>query len=475
VLVCPNLWAGLTVPAGIWKQHANDCGTFKPYWFPQRLDHFNPGIFAEFQWFQRYFVNDKYWDGSKTAPVFLYINGEGPVGGPPCLPTDEVVLLAQAHKGLIVTLEHRFYGESQPFNLTTTENLMFLSSKQALADLADFRQFVAANWQLADNVPFVTIGGSYSGALSAWFRIKYPHLTTMSISSSGVVNAILNFTAFDAQVATSAGPQCTEWLQSITAMLEERLSSSSSSNRQTKAAFDVADMYDGDFYYLMADAQATSVQYGFMTDMCGALAAAVNDNDNNNVDADATVASNDTVLWNAWVKYVNGFWKANLTPDFWSYATQDQVKLEPTPSRNYRPWWWQKCTELAYFQVAPAVNAVRSKHVTLAWHLQHCRDLFGEDLPLPPPTAETNTHYGGNKPAGTNIYFVNGSEDPWQHASLPTSQSTVTQPCWRIDCDNCGHCVDLRGCPEGGCHPPSVLTDGRARIFAQIQSWLQAL
>ncbi len=35
--------------------------------------------------------------------------------------------------------------------------------------------------------------------IAAWFRLKYPQLTVGSVASSGVVNAILDFTAFDTQ------------------------------------------------------------------------------------------------------------------------------------------------------------------------------------------------------------------------------------------------------------------------------------
>lgn len=45
--------------------------------------------------------------------------------------------------------------------------------------------------------PWFVFGTSYSGALSAWFRLKFPHLTCGSLSSSGVVLAVYNFTEFD--------------------------------------------------------------------------------------------------------------------------------------------------------------------------------------------------------------------------------------------------------------------------------------
>ena len=54
-------------------------------------------------------------------------------------------------------------------------NLRYLNSEQALGDLGAFRQSMAKEFNLTDS-KWIAFGGSYPGSLSAWFRLKYPHL-----------------------------------------------------------------------------------------------------------------------------------------------------------------------------------------------------------------------------------------------------------------------------------------------------------
>jgi hypothetical protein len=69
----------------------------------------------------------------------------------------------------------------------STPNLKYLSSEQALADLAT----ILAYFRAGSSKPTIMIGGSYPGALSAWFRTRYPHI------------AIADYWQYDEQLYTA--------------------------------------------------------------------------------------------------------------------------------------------------------------------------------------------------------------------------------------------------------------------------------
>ena len=54
-----------------------------------------------------------------------------------------------------------------------------------------------------NNVEVMVVGGSYPGAMSAWFRSRYPHLAVGSWASSAVVQPIVDFQEYDKQTYTS--------------------------------------------------------------------------------------------------------------------------------------------------------------------------------------------------------------------------------------------------------------------------------
>lgn len=72
----------------------------------------------------------------------------------------------------------------------STENLKYLSSEQALADIAYFITEMKKDFETG---PWIVFGGSYAGSLAAWARLKYPHLVAGAVSSSGPLLAKIDF------------------------------------------------------------------------------------------------------------------------------------------------------------------------------------------------------------------------------------------------------------------------------------------
>lgn len=84
------------------------------------------------------------------------------------------------------------------------------------------------NKQFIDNngvkPEWIVIGGSYPGALAAWFKSQYPLHSLGAWSSSGVINAIYDYHLFDNSLFTSlskSGTDCPEQVVQQVAWLEE--------------------------------------------------------------------------------------------------------------------------------------------------------------------------------------------------------------------------------------------------------------
>ena len=185
------------VAAGAVKSQNGKVASNTPLTWNAPVDHFsveNNSTFA-----QRYYVDDQFWNGE--GPVFYYISGEGTCNG---APSGYVATLGAQYSALLIALEHRFYGESIPNGNALSENYKYLSVEQALADLAGFTNYYKSQVPKTQSVPWVVFGGSYSGALSSWYRTTYPDLSIGSLASSGVVNCIIDFYQFDMQVCFMA-------------------------------------------------------------------------------------------------------------------------------------------------------------------------------------------------------------------------------------------------------------------------------
>ncbi|OWM66423.1 hypothetical protein CDL15_Pgr013640 [Punica granatum] len=444
---------------GLSQSQSGNYLTTSELWFNQTLDHFSP--YDHHQFAQRYYEFLDYFQ-MPDGPIFLKICGESACNG---ITNDYISVLAKKFGAAVVSLEHRYYGKSSPFTSLTTENLKYLSSKQALFDLAAFRQFyqdsISSKFNKSNKEnPWFVFGVSYSGALSAWFRLKFPHLTCGSLASSAVVQAIYEFPEFDRQIGDSAGAECKAALQEITQLVEQRLPSE---GKALKAQFGAAELdVDGDFFYFLADAAVTAFQYGNPDKVCSPI-------------VEAKKAGKDLV--DAYAKYIKDYFLGTFGERPQTYDQKHLKKTALTEESGSRLWWFQVCTEVAYFQVAPSNDSIRLSKVDTRYHLDLCKNVFGQGIY--PDVDATNLYYGGNKTAGSKIIFTNGSQDPWRHASKQTSSQDM--PSYIISCYNCGHGTDMRGCPqsplslEGNaekCTTPDAVHKVRQQIIENMDLWL---
>jgi hypothetical protein len=192
------------------ETEANDV---QELYFTQRLDHYDPSNTNTYR--QRYYYTSRYtMPNAENTVTLLCVGGEGPgfetsvlVDSAHC--SGDMLQVASAlftvyHWNVhVYALEHRYYGKSYPTfgdegtttrsSPVTTQNLKYLSSRQALEDLAHFVRTISEQQQRQPhpeshsngssssssrypNHAWITFGGSYPGYLAALARLKYPHL-----------------------------------------------------------------------------------------------------------------------------------------------------------------------------------------------------------------------------------------------------------------------------------------------------------
>lgn len=125
-----------------------------------------------------------------------------------------------------MALEHRYYGDSQPFRYDkggwTYENLKWLNVTQAIEDIELFVQSLKKEY--GQDQQIVLIGGSYPGAVVAWFKAAHPDSVTAVWSSSGVIKAKRRYRAFDLdifQATQKSSPECSQMILKITESIDK--------------------------------------------------------------------------------------------------------------------------------------------------------------------------------------------------------------------------------------------------------------
>lgn len=420
--------------------------------YNQDIDHFqSPGL-DEVKVPQRYWVNRDHWDGQ--GPVFLYLCGETECSP---APRDYMYPLEVASKlhALFISVEHRYYGHSLPdFPGGRMEMLpSSLEVNQALADTVLLINHLKTELDLGSQ-KWLVVGGGYAGALAAWLRTRYPDLVSAAWASSATIQSIVDFDQFDEQVYFSAlksGQYCVDAIKEVNDMATEAFLQGFWGS--LAGAFGAMEAFRKDIdkrtvLWFLADIIAKLVQNGHRTELCNCLSLG---NPRQSLTSIANLAE------------VKSMQKYELARPL-DYSSAANSK--PTPKRNSRQFYWQMCAQFGWFQVASS-HPMRSTLLDHSFWNNYCNTIFPYFGILVPEVPTTLSHLG------SNILFTNGSEDPWQWASylgqsLPAQQLLTL----KIECDDCGHCVDQRTPSD---KDPEALLDARNFIEETVKTWIEAI
>lgn len=411
--------------------------------FSQRLDHFDAGDRRTFE--QRYWVNSTYASGY-DAPVIYTICGESrcSAGG------GFAIQLAKELHAYSITLEHRYYGDSIPVPTYSATDLKYLSTAQAIADLDAFQAYVKIEKKLTG--AWIAVGGSYSGSLSAYYRLTHPMEIAGSLASSGPVQAKAEFEEYDYQVATIVPKACLAAIQRVTAEVESDLRTDSG-RAAVKSLFGSSIVRDDvDFLYIVADMAAIAIQYGSRDEFCSTIQKASDP------------------------KRAYAAIGLRLFADFGMTTVEDtaQGNMSENPEdyrkNGMRQWLYQSCTEYGYWQVAhhDSRTSSRSRRIDLAFHNNLCARMFGINGTV--DTRRINDHYYRPIVRGksSRTFFTNGTDDPWQHLSISPARGNVPSTADAMLIEGAAHCDDL----GGGGSPNVARAQNKFRVL--VKEWLEA-
>ena len=377
---------------------------------------------------------------------------------------------------LLVMLEHRFYGKSRPTADMSTDNLKYLSSEQGLADLATFRQFIHSSYNLTDSNRWISFGGSYPGSLSAWFRLKYPHLVYAAVSSSAPMLAVINFTDYMVVVNNSLynySPTCPRYIAQATQQVQELMKTSGGRSTLQKL-FRTCDPIETDLDVI-----------NFYSAVEGNFEEAVQYNKDNRLSRNTTITIDllcDTMdqgkIGDPLTRYsavndifLQEYGQTCLDISYKKFIDDlQQVSWESEASAGGRQWTYQTCIEFGFFQSTDSPNHPFGQTVPADFYIDQCKDIFGPEYDLKlleRSVMDTNTNYGGYTYEGTRVVFINGEVDPWHALGFtgkPPNESTET-----IFIKGTAHCSDLYPSSD---RDPASLVQARERIDVLIGQWL---
>eukprot|EP00434_Breviolum_minutum_P036567 symbB.v1.2.032401.t1/scaffold3828.1/size49577/4 len=394
---------------------------------------------------------------------------------------------------LLMGLEHRYYGGKAFDGVMnfSVENLKFLSSRQALADAAHFRSYASTaklvvqsptgeqQLDLAD-AKWVTFGGSYSGALSAWARQQYPEHFDAAVASSAPIQSEMNFKGYHDVVASSlAAPtvggavQCLSTITNGHAQLGELLKTDLG-KRSLEKKFRLCGQNPLDNLQNVAGwagnqynsnrCPTTSCNIKLLCGNLSSMRKAVPS------DLDALVLLQQ---YQQKEMEISGIAPEPCIDVSWqSYLDSMKIIEKHDDATNFfRLWTYQLCTEWGNFITCDEESNcpfTRGYNTMELW-FEMCQEVYNiSKADVLENVRRTNAFYGGTKfPEGSHVIFPNGEVDPWHWLSVlvPPRHDVDT-----IFVKGASHCEWMQAEWES---MPEAHRSSKISIQRKIEYWLQ--
>ncbi|KAJ2743688.1 hypothetical protein GGI20_003546 [Coemansia sp. BCRC 34301] len=438
------------------------------YWFTQPIEHFgvNRGT-----WNQQYLVNATFY--KPGGPIYMVTPGETPLN---TYYTDRTHFteLAQKTNGLLVAVEHRFYGKSNPMSDLSGASLKHHTVENVLEDFAAIIRAAKQNPRsvfpvsVSVNSKVVFAGGSYGGALAAYMRAMYPNLVAGAWSSL----AVLQYRLQNYQLDQSWGKHlqalgCAKDVAKAVKDLDKiLLSGNDTAVRSIQADFGIPPLTPRDFA-------------GLVTSLISAAAMAPNYPDLDYTRS--TVCSFFNKTQSNLSSYATAV-ASMIKSQGYSYADLTQIADTNINLDNYtlgqagRVWYYQGCAWYGNWQVVPPANCgltpYRSQLVDLTYFQPNCKRKFGNHIPTPVNSDGYNRKWLGRLRGVSNIYYTVGSLDLWRGSSVltwegPALPNTTASPIFLIEGGS--HTQDLSMASTSDL--PS-LTTSRVVGDRQVMKWI---
>nr|XP_012604940.1 putative serine protease K12H4.7 isoform X2 [Microcebus murinus] len=412
------------------------------------------------------------------GPVFLIVGGEGAADTVWLSRNVPWMKYAEKLGALCFFVEHRFYGQSRPTADLSTSSLRYLSSRQALADLANFRNVMAKKMGLTNNM-WVTFGGSYAGALAVWLRMKYPDLFAVAVGSSAPLLAKVDFYEYLEVIQNSLAAhnsECPEMVRQASDMVVEMLKSPENYDK-LKRDFRVcetlqinSEMDSAYFLDCLASPFMEAVQFNRQDTSFGDLLGTRITID------DLCMIMTDVSLGSPYDRYAVA---TQLVADKHSMPCRDssyrkyvEVLADPSwegpAAEGARQWLYQTCTEFGFYPSSTSKNQPFSGF-PVRFFLQQCSDILGPEfnaISVAQAVEATNEFYGGLNVTGSKIVFANGSIDPWHALGVIKD---ISEDLLAVYIEGEAHCANLYPAQN---NDSVELTHAREKIFEFLQKWL---